>query len=764
MTSGVFNAAVIIGDVATPEYAFPGTPTALREGRLTDAAVAALAAVTGFAVVGDYALLAAEPVRTLSRAITIALLPPHPSPGVPTAEQIVSGWNRGFGTHAVVHPEDLPRLDGLLTDRRLARERAVRAHDDTWRLVQGVAPDYADLLLHDGVLNPEIVPIVRDFPTPRTLASAGVARLKRALQEHPARPASQTLQALTDLISASRPKVDLDLLRHAEAVVPGRVDEYMAAVALITQIDAQIYLTLARTASGSEVTAPDRDALLSSVVLALASAASSEDDRTLGEILEQIDEARASLYIAGSELDRAYTRYLNARRLLTLKGFPLTPAQQLDATLTGQMLAIAAGDLDEAVALCAEAVSILQNTDAASAPAPLVADAALVTALAQFHTSDTVTGIAHLRAALARDDAVLATPAIYAEASGLIALMLHIFGRTEPGDEALRCVDQTIEAHRVLRSGRAPRDIAHLLAQVSRPDVDCGLLSTLTKAAVTHSVGTAYASYLHYVSILASLIDRDLDRGIQAYESIRLERRWPRHNPGFAQLARILYAALLAARGQVSAARSELAEIRTGQTGLDGADTALYHLVTCRLDLISNRFDDVLHDTSARGPLDERHLRNMNVARYLPAMLIIRGSAIAGTGSVGAAHQLFRRAIDEAATHQDVFALCAAETPEFRAWLEQLSADDLSTAVSRNVRTTLLSRPLLIGHGLPLLTAQQTRILRYLALGWTTSAIADALHVSGNTIKTHLRRLYERLGVNSRDQAVRAAQSAGLVH
>lgn len=45
----------------------------------------------------------------------------------------------------------------------------------------------------------------------------------------------------------------------------------------------------------------------------------------------------------------------------------------------------------------------------------------------------------------------------------------------------------------------------------------------------------------------------------------------------------------------------------------------------------------------------------------------------------------------------------------------------------------------------------------------SNKAIAAKLYVSVNTVKTRLRRLYAKLGVNSRDDAVRVARQRGLV-
>lgn len=75
----------------------------------------------------------------------------------------------------------------------------------------------------------------------------------------------------------------------------------------------------------------------------------------------------------------------------------------------------------------------------------------------------------------------------------------------------------------------------------------------------------------------------------------------------------------------------------------------------------------------------------------------------------------------------------------------------------------LTATPIYIAHTLPALTKQQKRILQLLAEGRSTASIAAELHLTVNTVKSHCQRLYARLGVNSRQQAVLHAETYGLV-
>ena len=54
-------------------------------------------------------------------------------------------------------------------------------------------------------------------------------------------------------------------------------------------------------------------------------------------------------------------------------------------------------------------------------------------------------------------------------------------------------------------------------------------------------------------------------------------------------------------------------------------------------------------------------------------------------------------------------------------------------------------------------------MLQLLPTGLTLRQIADELFVSHNTAKTHVRTLYRKLGVSTRERAVESARSVGLL-
>jgi two-component system, NarL family, response regulator LiaR len=61
------------------------------------------------------------------------------------------------------------------------------------------------------------------------------------------------------------------------------------------------------------------------------------------------------------------------------------------------------------------------------------------------------------------------------------------------------------------------------------------------------------------------------------------------------------------------------------------------------------------------------------------------------------------------------------------------------------------------------ITPRELEILEHIAGGMSTREIAAALFVSENTVKTHASRLFDKLSVSRRTQAVQVAKGLGLI-
>ena len=61
------------------------------------------------------------------------------------------------------------------------------------------------------------------------------------------------------------------------------------------------------------------------------------------------------------------------------------------------------------------------------------------------------------------------------------------------------------------------------------------------------------------------------------------------------------------------------------------------------------------------------------------------------------------------------------------------------------------------------LTERELSLLQFLPTRMTNQEIADAVYLSVNTVKSHLRSIYRKLDVADRDAAVERAAELGLL-
>lgn len=84
----------------------------------------------------------------------------------------------------------------------------------------------------------------------------------------------------------------------------------------------------------------------------------------------------------------------------------------------------------------------------------------------------------------------------------------------------------------------------------------------------------------------------------------------------------------------------------------------------------------------------------------------------------------------------------------------------ITAGVKARRRVAPASRPGMLADPL---TAAETRALEKLAEGLTYTQMASELYLSLNTVKTHVRHAYMKLGASSRSSAVKRATSLGIL-
>jgi DNA-binding NarL/FixJ family response regulator len=61
------------------------------------------------------------------------------------------------------------------------------------------------------------------------------------------------------------------------------------------------------------------------------------------------------------------------------------------------------------------------------------------------------------------------------------------------------------------------------------------------------------------------------------------------------------------------------------------------------------------------------------------------------------------------------------------------------------------------------LSARELDIIKGLVAGYSYKLIADDLHISIDTVRSHIRHIYDKLQVNSKTEAILKAMREGLV-
>ncbi len=113
------------------------------------------------------------------------------------------------------------------------------------------------------------------------------------------------------------------------------------------------------------------------------------------------------------------------------------------------------------------------------------------------------------------------------------------------------------------------------------------------------------------------------------------------------------------------------------------------------------------------------------------------------------------------------FLLKDARAEELRQAVRMVASGDalLSPAITRRLIESYTRRPPPTVHPAPLagLTPRELEVLRHVARGLSNSEIAKELIVGDATIKTHVARIFSKLDLHDRAQAVVLAYESGLV-
>lgn len=199
---------------------------------------------------------------------------------------------------------------------------------------------------------------------------------------------------------------------------------------------------------------------------------------------------------------------------------------------------------------------------------------------------------------------------------------------------------------------------------------------------------------------------------------------------------------------------AEQATQQLARSSVLGAEAAV---ATALLELSAGRLDQAW--SVLRPVLDGTPSVSGEVTRTRAQVLAAELSLVACEGPDAAARWL--RAAEASAARHHLVRPFVEVSPRLHRMLTELAPElgpgsPVTTALTRPAPIVL---PLLPG-GLP--TPSELALLHDLASPETLARIAEDRSLSLNTVKTHLRSLYRKLGVDNRHDAVRAAGQLGL--
>jgi LuxR family maltose regulon positive regulatory protein len=305
--------------------------------------------------------------------------------------------------------------------------------------------------------------------------------------------------------------------------------------------------------------------------------------------------------------------------------------------------------------------------------------------------------------------------------------------------------------------------LAHGMAMVAQGRLEEGERSLEhAERTVRAEVEPAAGMRLHYARGLLDFVSGRYDAALAAF-----------------RMAERLAKALVTQHVLAARLRSHVLQtlVRTGETqraeralaAMDGREreTGEMRNATAVLRLAQ---DDPSAATAALAPVIGGSTRLVNASLWEVQAWLLEATARDALGDTGAARGALERALDLATPEGLLFPFLFNPAPGL---LERHRRLGTAHAVMISEILNLLAgrKPAAApgsqggdGRGLrEPLSQSEIRVLRYLPTKLSAPEIAGELYLSVNTVKTHMRHVYDKLGVHRRHEAVEQARALGLL-
>jgi LuxR family transcriptional regulator, maltose regulon positive regulatory protein len=263
---------------------------------------------------------------------------------------------------------------------------------------------------------------------------------------------------------------------------------------------------------------------------------------------------------------------------------------------------------------------------------------------------------------------------------------------------------------------------------------------------------------LRYARGLLELVSGRHDTALSAF---RAAERLARVLVSEHTLARRLRSHLLQAlvrNGEEQRAEQALAEMSEQERGSAEMRNAIAVLQLARGDPVAA--------AAALAPVIDGSAALTNAQLWIVQAFLLEAIARDATGDAGAARRALEHALDLARPESILFPFLFDPAPEL---LERHRRHGTAhAALIAQILDVLAGRkpaapPGPAGRLREPLSSSEIRVLRYLPTKLSVPEIADQLYLSVNTVKTHMRHLYDKLGAHRRHEAVEQARALGLL-
>ena len=176
--------------------------------------------------------------------------------------------------------------------------------------------------------------------------------------------------------------------------------------------------------------------------------------------------------------------------------------------------------------------------------------------------------------------------------------------------------------------------------------------------------------------------------------------------------------------------------------------------------------DDPEAATVALAPVTDGSVPLTNAHLWEVQAFLLDATARDALGDAAAARRALERALDLAQPEGLLYPFLADPVPDL---LDRHRRHGTAhAALIADILNVLGGQKPVLRPGEPQglrepLSSAETRVLRYLPTKLSAPEIADQLYLSVNTVKTHMRHLYDKLGVHRRHEAVEQARALGLL-